>query len=159
MGVGVRSFFLSCKQTQSAMITKVKDQKKASPLIGILLFGISIFLMIVTGPVGLLIGLLYNLFKRSLAGIGEYCMKMAISIDQLGNVVMRHLFNGLLITRESKNKFGDPDETISSVIGKNANVNPVTLSMLGKALNAFLNLIDPGHTFDSIEYTVEDRKI
>jgi hypothetical protein len=42
------------------------------------------------------------------------------------------------------------------VLGKNELTN--TLSILGKALNAFLNLIDNGHALNSIQYDLRRFK-
>ena len=75
-------------------------------------------------------------------------MNLAISLDQFGNVAMASLFNFLLIY-SVVNTFGNPDETISSVLGKNK-VNG-TLTYLGKRLDALLNGIDKNHSIKSIE--------
>ncbi|MEO0505055.1 MAG: hypothetical protein AAF090_02810 [Bacteroidota bacterium] len=58
-----------------------KPDRKANPLIGILLFLISIVLFVFTGPLGLLYGLVRQLFKKGLIGIGEFTLELAISID------------------------------------------------------------------------------
>lgn len=93
----------------------------------------------------------------------EYWMALAISIDQKGNVIMQELFNDLLIkdrknfTREPamreyivfKTRFGNPDETISSVLGKNKRNG--TLTTTGKVLDWILETIDPNHSIKSIE--------
>jgi hypothetical protein len=66
---------------------------------------------------------------------------------------MQHLLNDvLLIKNKNTYYFGNKKETISSVIGKNSLTG--TLAPLGKALNAFLNFIDKGHTLNSILYDV-----
>ena len=52
----------------------------------------------------------------------------------------------------SKAAFGDNQETISSVIGKNLEAN--TLSKTGIWLNKILNLIQPNHSIISIEENV-----
>lgn len=95
------------------MILKHEDcskDKEVNPFIGILLFIISIVLIVLTGPLGLIYGFFRQLFTSGLKGIGEFALELAISIDQLGNVLMQHLFNALWITKEGY-KFGNRDET------------------------------------------------
>ncbi len=74
--------------------------------------------------------------------------KIALGIDQLGNVVCARLFNFFLITKEGY-QFGNEDETISSVLGKNKKQN--TLRFLGKLLDLILDQIDRNHSIKSIE--------
>lgn len=140
------------------MILRKQDcakDKKTRPLIGILLFLISIILMILTGPIGLLYGLFQQLFTKGLGGIGEFSLKIAISIDQLGNVIMQHLFN-LLWIKKGGYEFGNRDETISSALGKNKQLG--TLSGFGKAIDAILDAIDPNHSLNSIDYYIQPTK-
>jgi len=139
------------------MITKNKNQeneRKANPFMGILLFIISIILLVATGPIGIIYGFFYSLFTRSVSGIGEYFLEIAISIDQLGNVMMQHFLN-LIWIRKNGYKFGNRDETISSVIGKNLKSD--TLTGFGKLLNRVLNSLDPNHSLNSIDYFIEPK--
>ena len=129
-----------------------RADKKVNPLIGILLFLISIFLFVLTVPFGFLYGLLHGLFKKGLAGIGEFLLKIAISIDQLGNVAMQHPLN-LLWIKKSGYKFGNRDETISSALGRNNKLG--TLTTFGKFIDQFLDLIDKDHSLNSIDYYIE----
>ncbi len=46
-------------------------------------------------------------------------------------------------------KFGNEDETISSVLGKNERTQ--TLTGLGRTIVSFPNFIDPNHALNSIE--------
>lgn len=69
--------------------------------------------------------------------------QLAIGQDQYGNVLGQYLFNDVLITKNSQHKFGNTDETISSVLGKNKAAN--TLTKLGKGIAAILNFIDKDH--------------
>ncbi|HUH46522.1 MAG TPA: hypothetical protein VLZ54_05160 [Arenibacter sp.] len=129
-----------------------RADKKTNPVIGILLFLISVLLFVVTVPLGFIYGLLYGLFKKGMTGMGEFLLKIAISIDQLGNVAMQHLLNLLWIKKDGY-KFGNRDETISSALGKNNRLG--TLTLFGKFIDAFLDLIDKGHSLNSIDYYVE----
>ena len=131
---------------------KEKVKKKVHPLTGVLLLFISIILFILTVPLGIIYGYLYKLFTKSIAGLGEFSLNIAISIDQLGNVIMQYLLNHVMIVSGGY-KFGNRDETISSVIGKNIERN--TLSRVGKLLNITLDFIDAGHSLNSIDYYVE----
>ena len=137
------------------MIIDKETHKKSNPFVGVLLFFISIVLFIVTVPIGLLYGFLHQLFTKFIVGVGDYCMQMAISIDQLGNVSMQHLLNTLWITKKGY-KFGNRDETISSVIGKNLQAK--TLTGFGKFINSVLDFIDPNHSLNSIDYYVQPIK-
>lgn len=129
-----------------------KADKKANPLIGILLFLISVLLFVVTVPFGFVYGLLYGLFKKGITGVGEFLLKIAISIDQLGNVAMQHPLNILWI-KKSGYKFGNRDETISSALGRNNKLG--TLTTFGKFIDKFLDLIDKDHSLNSIDYYIE----
>lgn len=129
-----------------------KPDKKIKPFIGILLFLVSIMLSIITIPLGFAYGLLHNLFIKGLKGIGEYCLKIAISIDQLGNVAMQHLINTIWITPLGY-KFGNRDETISSALGRNKQLE--TLTVFGKFIDTILDKLDPNHSLNSIDYYIE----
>jgi len=129
-----------------------KPGKKANPIIGILLFLVSILLLAITTPIGFLYGVLHSVFTKGFSGIGEFSLKMAISIDQLGNVIMQHLLNVLWI-RPNGYKFGNRDETISSALGRNKQLN--TLTKFGRFIDAILDTIDPNHSLNSIDYYIE----
>jgi 8-oxo-dGTP diphosphatase len=104
-------------------------------------FLVAILLSFVLFPIGFLFSMFYS--KR-----GRYMFKIALGIDQLGNVVCARLFNFFLITKEGY-QFGNEDETISSVLGKNKKQN--TLRFLGKLLDLILDQIDRNHSIKSIE--------
>jgi hypothetical protein len=70
--------------------------------------------------------------------IGKYLLNILISIDQLGNTVLG----------------GDPDETISSRLGKIKIGHGGRIPWyrpLCKVIDWGLELIDPGHSVDAIE--------
>ncbi|MEO9511685.1 MAG: hypothetical protein ABJN84_01600 [Flavobacteriaceae bacterium] len=140
------------------MILKKQDcnaDKKSRPLVGIFLFFISLILLGITGPIGLVYGFFQQLFTQGLKGIGEFALKIAISIDQLGNVIMQHLFN-LLWVKAGGYEFGNRDETISSALGKNKQLK--TLTGFGKLIDTILDSIDPNHTLNSIDYYIQPSK-
>jgi len=119
---------------------------------GVLLFLIAVILSVITVPLGVLYGAfkcLLNLdFQTLLRKVNKYFKLLAISIDQMGNVAMQDLFNDALI-KVNGYKFGNVDETISSVLGKNQRLNE--LRYLGILLVRFLDFIDPNHALNSIE--------
>jgi len=71
-----------------------------------------------------------------------------VSVDQLGNVVCKDLLDLTLIKKQGY-RFGNPDETISGVLGKNQNLK--TLTITGRVLNYVLSLIEKDHSIKSIE--------
>ena len=119
---------------------------------GVLLFIIAVVLSILTVPLGMLYGALKCIlkfdFRLLFKKTNKYFRLLAISIDQMGNVAMQDLFDDVLITKNGY-RFGNVDETISSVLGKNERQQ--TLKGLGKVLVKFLNFIDPNHALNSIE--------
>jgi len=119
---------------------------------GLLLFIIAVILTVITVPFGILYGFIKCLlkfdFKALVRKTNKYFRLLAISIDQMGNVAMQDLFDDILILKKGY-KFGDVDETISSVLGKNERMK--TLTSLGRAIVSFLNFIDPNHALNSIE--------
>jgi len=129
-----------------------QPNKKANPLVGILLFLISIVLFAITGPLGFIYGIFHTLLTKGFRGISEYFLKIAISIDQLGNVMMQHLLNALWV-KKGGYRFGNRDETISSALGRNNKLG--TLTGFGKAIDKFLDFIDPNHSLNSIDYYIE----
>ena len=132
----------------------MKKEPTMSLFKSFLLFCIAILLLIFTTPIGFFYALLRQLFFGKLQTLSIYFLEVAISIDNTGNVMMQHLLNDmLLVKKEPTYYFGNKKETISSVLGKNELTN--TLSVLGKALNSFLNAIDNGHALNSIQYDVK----
>lgn len=104
-------------------------------------FLVAILISFVLFPIGFLFSMFYP--KR-----GRYMFKIALGIDQLGNVVCARLFNFFLITQEGY-QFGNEDETISSVLGKNRKTN--TLTLFGMGLDWLLDIIEKNHSIKSIE--------
>jgi hypothetical protein len=112
---------------------------------GFILLIIALLISLVVLPVGFAFQIITALFR----GIDKYLFRMAKSIDQFGNVVCEHLFNVTLI-KKGGYKFGNEDVTISHVFGVNKKIN--TLTITGKLLANFLNLIEKDHVEKAIEY-------
>ena len=109
-------------------------------MLGFILLTISILLSVILLPLGWLYSLVT--LRLSVGKLGAYFKTIAISIDQLGNVVMSNLLNDILI-KDYGYKFGDEDETISKVLGINKANN--TLLKTGKIVSSILNKIDKNH--------------
>lgn len=77
-----------------------------------------------------------------------YFKSSAINLDKFGNREFRTLLNKTLKI-ESGYKFGNINETISGVLGKNE--RDKTLSKTGKILVWILDKIDKNHAFKSID--------
>lgn len=126
-----------------------------------LLFYLAIIILHVLLIPSIIVVLFVAFFKRKVGkaidNLGKYLFKIAYSIDQLGNVVCSELFNITLIKyKKDSYKFGNPDETISSVLGKNKQRN--TLTKTGKLLSRFLNFLDKNHVIKSIEEDQTDEE-
>jgi 8-oxo-dGTP diphosphatase len=112
---------------------------------GFVLLLVAIVLSVILFP----IGLIYSLFRPNKQ---EQAYRIAYAIDQLGNVVMADAFNKWLIS-DNGIPFGNPDETVSSCLGKNKRAGTLTKS--GIFLDKILEWLDNGHSIKSIE---EDEK-
>ena len=119
---------------------------------GFILLPISIILLISTGWMGLLYTLLVSILKplAFFKRMASFSMIIAISIDQLGNVILQDLLNKLFITKKSEHLFGNEDHTISSVLGENKKAQ--TLSLVGNRVAEILDFIDKNHVLNSIEH-------
>ena len=70
---------------------------------------------------------------------GRYTFNVLVGLDQLGNTLLA----------------GDPDETISSRLGKLKKKHGGKIKWsrpLAKTIDCLLEVIDPGHSIDAIEY-------
>jgi hypothetical protein len=93
--------------------------------------------------------LLYSLLKyRSFKDMNNHWMKIAISLDQLGNVVGKHALNDTLVKGHGY-EFGHEDDTISEVLGKNKRLGDLTKA--GMFLCNQLNKIDENHVEDAAD--------
>lgn len=136
------------------MLTLDQSQtpRKVNPIVGMLLFLLSVALALITFPFGKLFGVVYQLYKKGITGVGDYYLELATIVDQMGNVLMQHLLNALWLKGEGKYLFGDRDETISSVLGKNQKAD--SLNAFGRWIANVLDRIDKNHSMNSIDYFV-----
>ena len=117
-------------------------------MINLALFILSTLLYYTIVPVTFVLTVVWFLLTGQFKKIDKYLFDCALSKDQHGGVYVRHLFNWWMIKKDEQ-PFGNPDETISSVMGKNQRAN--NLTAIGKALNWILNKIDPNHSIKAIE--------
>jgi len=80
-----------------------------------------------------------------------YCRTMAIADDQKGNAAMWPMFNTVMV-KKGGYRFGNPDETISSVFGKNQLKGKLT--KFGRFIGVtVLNKLEKDHSINSIDNT------
>lgn len=77
-----------------------------------------------------------------------YFLSSAVNLDRFGNYEFRTLFN-LTLRKPNGYEFGNFEETISSVLGKNQRDG--TLTTTGKILAFILDTIDKDHCRKSIK--------
>lgn len=112
------------------------------------LFLIAGLLIAVLFPFALVFALVRGVYKRKLKdwydSTQSYFYQMAFALDKFGNVLIAPMFNTIIIvTAPQFLLFGNPDETISSCLGRNARYN--NLSRMGRTLCCLLDLIDKDH--------------
>jgi len=111
--------------------TKVLVRKKAKKKPGVFSWVFFILLSLIFFPFFILVNVLSPLFLIVAIFIPRYGGNVFVAYDQLGNAVFG----------------GDPDETISSRVGKAAKKG----SVIGKAFSWYLSVPDPDHCNKSIE--------
>lgn len=93
--------------------------------------------------------LVYSLFRyTTLKSFNQHWFKIAVSIDQFANVWCKHALNDFCIKRRGY-MFGQEDETMSSVFGKNKDRG--TLTYLGRRISRRLNKLEGSHVEKAIE--------
>jgi hypothetical protein len=109
---------------------------------GVILFFIAIILLVVLECISFIV---YWINKGNTKG---YWLSAAKDVDKFGNHHFRYLFNKCLI-KTNGYKFGNINETISSVLGKNLKSN--TLKRLGRIV---VFLLTKKHCIDAIDNLV-----
>ena len=117
-------------------------------MIGLILFIFSTFLACLIYPIAFLYSIVFTILKSGYKTLDDYLFNCALATDQHANVFLAKLFNDVMI-KTNGHKFGNPDETISSVLGKNKLIGK--LSLFGKCLDYLLHLLDENHSTKSIE--------
>ena len=96
----------------------------------------------------------FKLFNRVFS---RYLVRIAMAHDQADNTVVRFLFNDLLLKKDNSYKFGNMDEKISSVLGKNQRQK--SLNGLGRFVNSMLHVLEEDHSLNSIDENVTDENL
>ena len=95
--------------------------------------------------IGVLFAVIRFSFKKG--KLNSYFRSCAVSLDQTGGVIMSPFFNVTMI-KKGGHKFGDIDETISSVFGRNLVSGHLT--RFGKFWQRLLDKIEQDHSINSI---------
>ena len=101
--------------------------------------------------VGVFYALVVLLFRKREANeptFSEYLWQLAMSIDQTLNVCLSFVLNDVMRLPRGIN-YGNADETISGVTGKNQLKG--TLTWFGKGVNWFLDKLEKDHSIKAIE--------
>lgn len=117
-------------------------------MIALILSIVAYLLICIMAIPAIVYGIVMSLEKDEFS---KYFMSIAVSLDQFGNTICKYLFDWLLIKKHGY-KFGNVDETISSVLGKNY-VNK-TCTWLGLFFCTLLGKLDKNHVEKSIDETV-----
>jgi hypothetical protein len=120
-----------------------------------LVLSIAIILLYLFLPVVVIFYMIKYLLTGNKRELKVWFFRSAREIDVFANVVGADLFNAIFITNGGY-KFGNPKETISSVLGKNQ--RDKTLSLAGDLLRWILDLIDDNHCLNSINDDVTNTK-
>jgi hypothetical protein len=91
-------------------------------------------------------------WQSGLNHLGDWFKKLAISIDQFGNASAATMLN-FMLRKKGGIDFGDEDDTISYVIGRNYYHNSLTI--FGKMIRLILHLIDRNHVEKAVDSKLE----
>ena len=116
-------------------------------MIELLVLIIAIVLLYLLLPVIIVFMILKYIFTGSKKMLAVWFYRTAREIDIFANVIGAEFWNTTLIT-DGGYKFGNPKETISSVLGKNQ--RDKTLTLLGDLIRWALDRIDKDHCLNSI---------
>ena len=115
-------------------------------MLDFLLLIIAIALFTIFAPFGILFVIIHSLLgkKNPLKYISSVILRIAVSIDQLGNTVCGDLLNAIMV-KEVVYPFGNEDDTVSACLYFNRN----NLSKLGQSVYNLLEWINPGHCYNA----------
>ena len=117
----------------------------------IVVFAIAYFALKYLLWLGVIYSLITCVIRKNEANeptFSEYLWHLATSIDQTLNTCLLFILNDLMRLPKGTN-YGNMDETISGVTGKNQLSN--SLTWFGKAVNWFLSKLEKDHSIKSIE--------
>ena len=108
---------------------------------------VSIVLLFLLLPIVCVYMILKYMITGNLRMLTIWAKRVAMSIDVFANVHASEIFNDILI-KKGGYKFGNKQETISSVIGKNQRDGTTTLA--GRGLRIILDVVEHNHCILSI---------
>lgn len=120
-------------------------------ILQVLLFIVAVILMIV---VGLFCTVLLILLSIITEGNQDYFLRLALGIDQFGNVFISPFAN-IAMRKKGGARFGDPEEKISSVLGKLYVKGKLTA--LSSLIRVVLDSLDKDHCVKAINNKVGSR--
>ena len=124
-------------------------------MIELLILAIAIILLILLLPVLIVFMILKYILTGNKKMLTVWFYRTAREIDLFANVVGAEFWNAVFIT-DGGYKFGNPKETMSSVLGKNQ--RDKTLTLLGDALRWVLDRIEQDHCLLSINDDATNTK-
>jgi hypothetical protein len=111
---------------------------------GIILLIVATVLAIIFVPVGFVYSMFVLLWRNGITAawnkINDYLYILALGIDQLGNVAML----------PGAYRFGNPDQTLSYIFGKNKQLGK--LNWMGLFIARVLDWLDPNHTDKAVKH-------
>lgn len=119
-------------------------------MISLILFLTALILGYILFPLGFLYAILTFRVSKS-----KYLFNLAFALDKLGNAVLGVVMNDVL-KKKNGHKFGNYDETISYVLGRNKFTG--TLTGFGRLIAWILNKIDPEHVEKAVKNEVPNKK-
>lgn len=124
-------------------------------MIELIILTVAIFLLYLLLPIVAAFMVLKYIFTGNKRMISVWFYRTARAIDIFANVNGADFFSAIFIV-DGGYKFGNPKETISSVLGKNQ--RDKTLSIAGNILRWALDRIDKNHCLNSINDEVSNMK-
>jgi len=124
-------------------------------MIGFIVLIVASILLYLLLPIVSIFMIIKYLFTGDKRMMSVWFWRTAREIDVFANVNGAEFFDAIFI-RDGGYKFGNPKETISSVIGKNQRDN--TLSIAGQILRWMLDRIDQDHCLNSINSQATNTK-
>lgn len=119
---------------------------------GLLLFIVAIILTTAVTLISLVFTPIYYLvtfkWKSGVKELDKWFYKLALSVDQFGNVSCAKTLQ-VLLTKPINHPFGDEDDTVSYCLAKNKELGSLTL--LGRIIGGILDLIDKDHLAKAID--------
>ncbi len=124
-------------------------------MVELLLLIVAVILLYLLLPIVAFFMILKYIFTFDKRILIVWFYRTARAIDVFANVNGAEFFNAIFIIDKGY-RFGNPQETISSVIGKNQRDD--TLSLAGKSLRWMLDQISPYHCLNSINENATNTK-